>query len=103
MLDEELAYRMLSAVAHGHFWAIQQLSFKKGQPTVSDGVAVVELMKSSGTVEGYAFLGVRAIKSLALPLWNQCLYYGWDESRLIAILESVYDQIKATAAVRFWR
>jgi hypothetical protein len=103
VLGEDLAYRMLSAVAHGHFWAIHQLSFSKGQPGVADGVAVVELMKSSGTLQGYAFLGLRAMKSLALPLWNQCLYYGWDKDRLTKLLESVYDEIKATDAIRFWR
>ena len=48
----------------------------------------------------YDFLGLRM---LALPLWNQCLYYGWEKARLTEVLESVYNEIKATAAVRFWR
>jgi hypothetical protein len=104
VLDEDRAYRLLSAVAHGHQWAIRQLGFKMGDTTVSpEGVTLTAITKHYGTVEGYGYLGVRALKSLALPLWNQSLYFGWDKTRLTAILESVYDQIKTTPAVRFWR
>jgi hypothetical protein len=105
MLDEDLAYRLLSAVAHGHFWAIQQLGFKEvlePQPPTASALAK-SFEKHSGTVQGYTFLAMRALKSLALPLWNQCLYYGWDKERLAAVLESVYDQLHATQEVRFWR
>jgi hypothetical protein len=61
------------------------------------------MTKHSGTVEGYGFLAVRAAKSLGLPLWNRCLYFGWDRDRLANLLKSVYDEFKATAAIRFWR
>jgi hypothetical protein len=103
MLDEEKAYRLLSAVAHGHVWAIQQLGFTQGDVNLTNGISTTALTKHSGTVEGYGFLVTRVMKSLGLPLWNQCLYYGWDMDRLNALLESVYDQLDGSPAIRFWR
>jgi hypothetical protein len=41
----------------------------------------------------YTFLGLRAAKALALPLWRKCLYLGWDKNRLVTVLESVYDDM----------
>lgn len=106
MLDEEGAYRLLSATAHGHTWAIQQLGFRPAAvqpPAAADGVQVTAMEKSSGSVAGYAFLVLRAAKALARPLWNQCVYFGWDRARLAAVLESVYDEFAAQPALRFWR
>ena len=106
MLDEECAYRLLSAMAHGHVRAIQQVGFRTTagpMVTSSQGVQVTAMEKSSGSVQGYAFLVLRAAKSLALPLWNRTLYLGWDKGRLAAILESVYDEFSAQTSIRFWR
>lgn len=107
VLDEERAFRLLSAMAHGHVWAIQQLGFKPAtiQPaqTMMRGVETTAFEKHSGNILGYAFLALRATKSLALPLWNQCLYFGWPKAPLVALLESVYDQMLTEPAVRFWR
>jgi hypothetical protein len=103
MLEEERAYRLLSAVAHGHVWAIQQLGFRKGDTNVTDGVSLISLSKHSGTVEGFGYLAIRAAKALGLPIWNQCRYFGWDEARFTNLLESVYDEFKGTTAIRYWR
>lgn len=105
MLDEELAYRLLSAVAHGHTWAIQKLGFKEAAVPMppTSGVAVTAFEKHSGTIEGYCYLATRAAKSLGLPIWYWCLYFGWDKCRLTAALEATYDEMKATPAIRFWR
>jgi hypothetical protein len=59
--------------------------------------------KSAGSVHGHALSVVRATKALAVPVWNQCLYFGWDKDRLIAVLESVYDQMNMQPVLRFWR
>jgi hypothetical protein len=40
MLDEELAYRLLSTVAYRHFWAINRLGFKAVVPTAPPTTAV---------------------------------------------------------------
>lgn len=105
MLDEEHAYRLLSAVAHGHIWAIRQLGFAQAGATFvgPDGVSMTPMLKHSGTLEGYTYLAVRAAKSFARPLWNQCQYFGWDEARLKALLDSVYDEFRGSVNIRFWR
>src|SRR5207249_6130508 len=53
MLDEELAYRLLSAVAHGHFWAIHQLGFRAVVPTAppTSGVPMTAIEKHSGNIQ----------------------------------------------------
>jgi len=106
VLDEECAYRLLSAVAHGHTWAMQQLGFTQAavQPSQpSDGARTVAMEKSAGSSQMHAFSVVRAAKALAVPVWNQCLYFGWDKDRLAIVLESVYDQMSIQPALRFWR
>jgi hypothetical protein len=104
ILDEEVAYRLLSAVAHGHVWAIQQLGFRQAASAVPSlhGVTLTAFEKHSGTLEGCCFLATRVAKSFALPLWNQCRYFGWDSSRLSALLASVHDEVQAATGIRFW-
>ncbi len=105
VLDEEPAYRLLSAMAHGHTWAIQQLGFRVAavQPSPpADGVVVTAMEKSAGTLHGYAYLVLRAAKALGFPVWNQARYFGWDVPRLTTILEDAYDDFKAKPNVRFW-
>lgn len=106
MLDEECAYRVLSAVAHGHAWAMQQFGYKQApvqppQPGDCDRTVVME--KSAGDILMHELSVAAATKAYAVPVWNQCLYYGWDKDRLVAILESVYDQMSMQPATRFWR
>lgn len=106
MLNEECAYRALSAVAHAHTWAILPLGFKRHatqSPQSLNGARITMLEKSAGSVEGHAFHVVRAAKALALPVWNQCLYFGWDQAKLTELLESIYDDMKAKPVIRFWR
>ena len=106
VLTEEMAYRLLSAVAHAHNWALLQLGFRRSStqpPLTADGVSTTTLEKSAGSVQGYRFLALLAAKSFGLPLWYECLYLGWEKDRLTAILESVYDQMHTMPAVRFWR
>jgi hypothetical protein len=106
MLNEEYAYRALSAVAHAHTWAMQPLGFTQAAvqpPQPSDGARTVAMEKSAGSIQMHAFSVVRATKAFAVPVWNQCLYFGWDKDRLATILESVYDQMNMKPATRFWR
>ncbi|MCC6580384.1 MAG: hypothetical protein IT440_08065 [Phycisphaeraceae bacterium] len=106
VLDEEWGYRALSAVAHAHTWAMLRLGFTTAAeqpPQPGDGARIVAMEKSVGGIHMHAFSVVRATKALAVPVWNQCLYYGWDKERLVAILESVYDQMNMQPVTRFWR
>jgi hypothetical protein len=106
MLNEEVAYRALSAVAHAHTWAMQRLGFTLAavQPSpTGDGTCVVALEKSAGSIHGHAYSVTRAAKALILPVLNQCLYFGWDKDCLVAVLESVYDDMGMQPVTRFWR
>lgn len=105
-LDEEAMYRLLSAVAHGHHWAISRLGFKLTAEPASGpriGGVRVGVLEKAVSVDGMAYLGLGAAKALARPLWNQCRYFGWDEAWLARIFDHVFDQLRATPAVRFWR
>jgi hypothetical protein len=106
MLDEEAMYRLLSAVAHGHQWAILGLGF---EPTTDQaggqhigGVNVSNFQKTAN-LNGLAYLGMSAAKAFTRPLWNQCHYAGWDEARLTGILEGTFDKLQAKPTVRFWK
>ncbi len=106
MLDDEAMYRLLSAVAHGHSWAIIQLGF---EPVAEDsggldagGVPVRQFQRALD-VNRIAYLGVGAARALAIPVWHQCCYFGWDRERLSPALDSVFDALGAAEAIRFWK
>ena len=106
MLNEEVGYRALSGVAHAHFWAMHTVGFRPATvqpPQTGDGARTVAMEKSAGSGHAHAFSVVRAMKALAVPVWNQCLYLGWDRARLVCLLESIYDDMGMQPAMRFWR
>jgi hypothetical protein len=105
ILNEERAYRLLSAVAHGHNWALLPLGFKRvqgagGQANI--GGVTTTVFDKTDSLRGFAYLGVRAARAFGIPLWNQCRYFGWYEARLLAIFKKSFDRLHATDAVRFW-
>jgi hypothetical protein len=103
MLGEGTTYKMLSAVAHGHIWAVRPLFFKlTGETQGMDGV-ITRAMTKTVDVKGIAFLGLQTAKALGKPLWHLCQYYGWDRARLETLLESVFDKLEASNHSRFWR
>lgn len=96
MLDEDVAYRALSGVSHAHVWAMQPVGFMRAAvqpPQPQDGARTVAMEKSAGSGHVHAFSVVRATKAIAIPVWNQCLYFGWDRDRLVRLLESIYDDM----------
>ena len=106
MLDEEVKYRLLSAVAHGHFWAINQLGFQPvGGPdgTSNIGTVTVTRFEKKPNLMGMALLGLTAAKALGRAIWNQCRYFGWDEAKLNVILENTFDALQAKPTTRFWK
>jgi hypothetical protein len=106
MLNEESAYRVLSAVAHAHTWAMLKFGFEQAviqSPQPSDGARTTKMEKTIGKIQFHAFSVVRAMHALAVPVWNKCSYFGWDKERLAALLESIYDQMKMQPVRRFWR
>jgi hypothetical protein len=106
MLNEEIAYRLLSAVAHGHSWSILRLGFAPAGSEVGDvsiGGVMAKQFKKTPNVNGILYLGSCAANALMRPIWYQCRYFGWDEKRLVALLESGFDKLNLAPEVRFWR
>ncbi|KKL58566.1 hypothetical protein LCGC14_2224080 [marine sediment metagenome] len=106
MLDEEAMYRLLSAVAHGHSWAIIRLGFQgatgANQQSTMAGINVKTFEKKV-YMNGLAYLGLGAAKAFARALWNQSLYMGWNQDALEEVLEDVFDTLDVTPNSRFWR
>jgi hypothetical protein len=105
-LDEEVNYRLLSAVAHGHQWAITQLGFRPVADRPGEallGGEQVHLIEKAAHPTGIPLLGLCAAKALARPLWSQCRYFGGDLARLTGLFERVFDELRAKPVVRFWR
>lgn len=106
MLHEEALYRLLSAVAHGHHWAIQQLSFEKAPQF--DTVSAISGAKLTGFTKGanidsMALLILVAASAFARVVWYQALYLGWDRSQLRTLLEEQFDRLDAADHLRCWR
>jgi len=104
MLDEEIMYRLLSAVTHGHWWAIKTLAFKPvDQPSdLRIGEVPIYNFTKDINMEGLANLGLCAAKAFAKPVWYHCCYAGWDKAQLTTLLDRVFDKLQARRAVRFW-
>lgn len=106
MLNEEKMYRLLSAVAHGHQWAIMQLAFKPVESNTStDNIAGISVkrFKKHVSVKGMAYLGLCGAKAFVRPLWYMWTYMGWDRQPLTVLFENVFDQLQAKDRARVWR
>lgn len=103
VLGEEKMYRLLSAVAHGHFWAIHGLGFAPADTLVNVGNRGLRAFTKTPNLNGFGLLGLCVMSSLARPLWNYCNYFGWDRLRLEETFENVADKLRMTTARRFWR
>ena len=106
MLQEEALYRLLSAVAHGHQWALQQLSFEKAPQF--DTVSAISGTKLTGftkgaSIDSMALLILVAASTFARVVWNQALYLGWDSNLLRTLLEEQFDRLDAADHLRCWR
>ena len=105
MLDEEVSYRLLSAVVHGHEWAIRELGFTKearpSEPLTSDSIFVARIRKTL-KMDVVALLGLIAAQAFCRPVWYQFNYEGWDREPLRELFESAFDRMGAAKALRFW-
>jgi hypothetical protein len=108
-LDEEATYRLLSAMAHGHHWALIQLGFQKideapatalGMPP---GGGLGKPLEKALRPEFVAFLCVTALINFTKPVWRLALLFDWDTQKLADILDSVFDAVNISTGKRFWR
>ena len=107
MLNEEKMYRLSSAVAHGHSWAMMQLGFKPLNPA-GDGATQlagidVHCFEKHVLVKGMAYLGLGAATAFSRPVWYLWSCMGWHLEPLAVLLDDVFDQLKAKDCTRFWR
>jgi hypothetical protein len=78
------AYSLLSAVAHGHFWAISQVSFvKSSHPTIvtSTGVKMATMEKHLSVI-GAGFLAMTAVNAFTKMANTHFRYVGVETTEL---------------------
>ena len=105
MLDEESTYRLLSAVTHGHSWALMDLGFTRapeGNPSPDVGGVSVAMFEKTVNVTNLALYGLTMARAFAKPVWDKCNYAGWDKERLIGVLDNTFDKLGLRASKRFW-
>jgi hypothetical protein len=105
VFDEEALYRLLSAVAHGHAWALQQLSFHRAPSldTVSSSGERLAGLTKGASASGFLLSILTAAQVFSRSVWDQATYLGWDTRRLSSILDGAFDSLGASDEVRFWR
>ena len=93
--DGEFDYRLFSAVAHGHSWALIRVGFK---PSGKQNMAV----KSPEPI-ALVYVCSHAIEFFARALWAQVYLYGWKSGPFARLLEETYNSIGLVPERRFWR
>ena len=104
MLDDEVAYRLLSGVEHGHGYALKSVGLARedsGDTMIGDIKALA--FRKELTDGKIAYLAARVIKAMAVPAWNMCRYFGWNRNEMEEVLEDVADGVKWKEEQRFWR
>jgi len=95
VLDEEVTYRLLSAVAHAHPWALQQLSFRPAEDQhvlaaqLGAGAGTGQVMEKGLSPTAVAFLCRKAVPVFLRPLAHKCTLFGWDSEHLKRIVGPV--------------
>jgi hypothetical protein len=87
VLKDELAYRLLSAVLHGHSWALQQAGFVK----VKSGSHLY--LERSIQPLAILYLSSRAVHAFIRPVLAKAVLYGWDARQCAALADSINSRI----------
>ena len=101
-LDEEGMYRLLSGVAHAHFWAVNQLGFR---PAEGPGIPLTpgyRAVQKSVNVQGMLALAALVAGVIGRVAWHQCSYYGWADDELRHFLEPLFDALRVPDHKRPW-
>jgi hypothetical protein len=100
-LKEEANYRLLSAMTHGHHWAVSQLGFRVTGETELQKNKVF-LKEKNITVEAVLWLFGNVARYFAQPTKFRFELYGWDLLQLKAILDDAFHQIGIPSDSKFW-
>jgi len=101
-LDRETDYRLLSAIAHGHHWAIQQVGFKQIDVTDDKGQVTTALEKHVHP-NFVIYAGHIAVTSFARVLWYLWRLHGWNLKEIADLLDGTYKKLHYNPELRFWR
>jgi hypothetical protein len=84
MLNEEAAYRLLSAVTHAHNWALQQVSYQIVHDR--DAPAGLKVLQKVARPVCFQYLTQRAMKAFTTPALYKTRLYGWNRELLGEII-----------------
>ena len=77
----EETYRLLSAIQHGHGWAIRRWCYLPQGQTIEDGVPTIRFTKGIRP-ERLEFLIVTIVCGLSGAVWAMANFMGWDGDHL---------------------
>jgi len=100
-LDREVEYRLLSGVAHGHHWAIQQIGFQEIE-VKSAGGQVIKALEKHLHPNVILYLGLVAVMSFARAIWYLWRLYGWNLKEVEGLLDRTCDRLRVKRELRFW-
>jgi hypothetical protein len=95
-LGEEELYRILSAMAHGHSFALIRLGF------FAPDAASPTFLKKGMNPDAAAMLIVTSADIVAKPLWARSVLLGHDTGRLKSLLLARYREIGLAESRHFW-
>jgi hypothetical protein len=88
-LNAEGPYRLASAMAHGHNWAISQLGFRRAD----DGDRL--LLEKHLNPISVAYLCVGGANAFAKPVWQKFRLFGWDTKDLEGVFNAVFADLRS--------
>ena len=89
-LNEEVTYRLLSAVTHGHHWAVHSLNFDilpADDPALDPSVIIpsgLRALKKAAKPVCFEYLAHQAMKAFTTPVLCKTKLFGGDYARLVA-------------------
>jgi hypothetical protein len=102
VLNAEWIYRLLSAVAHGHHWALRDIGFERlaesNQNASADGLFVKRKFP-----EAILLFGMHGMLAYSRLIWNTIGYSQTDMLVYEEMLETAADQMNISKSHRFWR
>ena len=102
VLDEEHMYRLLSAVAHCHHWAVHQIGFRP-IPNPVAGRAETFALEKHAHPNVTLLLGQKCMTTMTTVLLHTWSLFEWDRRELVALLEKSFDNIGLADQARAWR
>jgi len=87
-LGEEAAYRLLSAMAHAHPWALGKLAFsavRADQP---------KSLQKTLHIGAIAYMARLAFKASEAPIVDKCVLFGWPTGAISASFQGAIHEFQ---------